>query len=192
MRRDLPWSVVAGALATACASGASNSRTVLRDSTDATFTLDCMSDGHCALTALDGTAPPLGCGDGSAAFKLEWRRFLDVCSASVHSGGPAAWSTTDSLCRMVVCDKDGDCPHTAGLDFICVHRLCEQPGSTGNLVLPSESLQLCLFGVPRPATCADATSSPNLRQAQNLVAASCPSANPSTPSCTVPSSCAQP
>jgi len=192
------WNVklVAGVFAglLGCSSNRSNPTTI-RDTTGATFRWTC--DENCTVTS--PTPLPTDCGAG-VYYAYSDIRVLLVCLAVPDPQKPTTAQFVDAFCRPVVCTAASECPQFVERAFACANGLCQWTAASGGMASPRETLSLCLANVPRPASCAAASTDSATLAAQSKVQCSDDGGN-FTPDatgysilehCTVPPDCRQP
>lgn len=146
-RRRHPWGL-AGLIASLAAGCAAENPTSLRDTTGAEIAWECGYGG--CVTVQDGYAPPVPSGCGEDTEHLVGAGALAVlCAVSrAPEGGDLVHERT---CRPIACADELDCPQWEERLYGCVESICQ---SDAGLALDRlDVTALCLFDVPRHASC---------------------------------------
>lgn len=155
-----PAAAIASLLVTGCAV---ENPTSVRDTTGAEIGWDC-GYGHCS-TVQDSYAPvvPSGCGDetehlvGAGALAL-------LCAVSRAPDGSDV--VHERTCRPIACADELDCPQWEERLYGCVESICQTEGLTLDRV---DVTALCLFDVPRHASCEAIDADPRVAERMALV-----------------------
>lgn len=158
----------------------------LRDTTGAKFALSC-NDGVCHLAPEAGTPPPATCDGAPVGYSYAAGRFVSICSV-VGSSDTEGWFTDGSLCRLVACESDDECPLVFGREYVCRSGLCQNADGSEKL-WSGDVIPLCFDKAPRPTNCHAQIEDAEVRAVFDLVHESCPSLDEE---CSVPASCRQP
>jgi hypothetical protein len=140
---------------------------VVRDTTGAELGWTC-DYGSCT-TVRESFSPPVptGCGErtellvGAGALAI-------VCAVSAGELGDIVHERT---CRPLACSDALDCPQWEERLYACVEDLCQ--AEEGLLLDRTDVVALCLWDVPRHASCAEAEDDPEVDRRIALVDASC-------------------
>jgi hypothetical protein len=163
---------------------------VLHDTTGAEYQYVC-DQQPCSIVPT-AKSPAFTCTGKSTGWSYSWDRFFTIVVFGAAS-----------LERPVACTTSTNCPTAPdGTVYACIDRLCQKPGSTGNVVKAIDAVNLCQASDPWPSDCGTAfLDDPAYGVAANKVLAVCPSAqvffSPSDAGspdamCSVPPSCLQP
>jgi hypothetical protein len=166
--------------------GSSNPEGV-RDTTGATFSWTCSDDG-CTVEPIDAP-PPAQCGSSRVFHSIIQGNFINICSVASLPDSGGAWFTDASLCRLVACDSDDECPQWQGAEYACSAGLCQNVEPKGERIKEGEVIALCMAEEPRPSDCRAQLLDPEVASQFARARASCESV---TGPCTVPADCRQP
>lgn len=144
---------------------------IIRDSTGAIFGWVC-SRNSCKIETVASTpATPLCLGE-SGYYVYRGYRFIDISVDWECAQGP------NPLCeagpgfgRLVVCNRDSDCPQFERFSYRCYHSVCQDESKQPERIDYEAALALCLWDVPRPSYCTG--SLPSLPVIQTSLTSAC-------------------
>jgi hypothetical protein len=152
---------------------------VLEDTTGAEVGWECVA-GSCS-PSIQSWSPqvPSMCGEetellvGAGALAI-------LCAVSVEGGRDVVHERT---CRPIACADELDCPQWEAREYRCDNELCQTFIGMDRIDIAS----LCLWDLPRHASCSEADEDPEVDRRIALVDAACAGEE-----CTIPEGCLAP
>lgn len=140
----------------------------VQDTTGAETGWDCVS-GSCNAVRTSFSAPVPDCEGADTELLVGAGALAILCAVSRDAEGADVVHV--ETCRPLACGGALDCPQYGARSYACIQSICQVEDETGFGLDPIDVSALCLFDVPRHASCdaarADALVSERLAAAQS-------------------------